>query len=386
MIGNGNFGYVYEAMLKPFNNFVACKLLDKKFAQQNLLTRISNKQENLKEKFTSIDKELQAYVEVYSPFICKLFGYGRDRASNLFLVMEYMDNGTLEDLMTREKKGLVHLSFITKLKIMSNIACGLADIHAKNLIHADVKPKNILIDSTYTAKICDLGSIKNANNNQFDNQIGGLFYLPLEFYLGKYDEKIDVYSFGLIMYHLFGGKRHAYSLNNSLVLDSINKIELRWIRSLVETATNFNIVDRKSIYFYRNVFKNYLKLFADLVEANELGGDYDELSVYNQNVFLLVLNDYLIEFIEVNFGDVRLDLNGKLGIDGLNGFGNETKVKLERTVRQLRRATNVLKLESVGSGDTASSGGGGGGGSSGRSRLRSMESKSGFLSLSDIKT
>lgn len=399
MIGNGNFGYVYEALLKPFNNFVACKLLDKRFAQQNLLARISNKQENLKEKFTSIDKELQAYVEVYSPFICKLFGYGRDRASNLFLVMEYMDNGTLEDVMTREKKGLLHVSLVTKLKIMSNIACGLADIHGKNLIHADVKPKNILIDSSYTAKICDLGSIKNANNNQFDNQIGGLFYLPLEFYLGKYDEKIDVYSFGLIMYHLFCGKRHAYSLNNTLILDAINKIELRWVRTLVETATNFNIVERKSIYFYRNVLKNYLKLFADLLDLFELGADYDQLSVYNQNLFLLAINDYLVEFIEVNFADVRLDMNGKPGIDGLLGLGSssEIKSKLERAVRHMRRSTNVLKLESVsggGSGEDSgsrdSSGGSSSGGSSGAGgsahRLRSIESKSDFFCINVFKS
>lgn len=342
MIGNGNFGYVYEAMLKPVNNFVACKLLDKKFSQQNLLARINNKQENLKEKFASIDKELQAYVEIYSPFICKLFGYGRDRASNLFLVMEYMDNGTLEDLMVREKKGLVQISLRQKLSIMANIACGLADIHSKNLIHADVKPKNILIDSSYTAKICDLGSIKNANNNQFDNQIGGLFYLPLEFYLGKYDEKIDVYSFGLIMYHLFSGKRHSYSMNNALILDAINKVELRFVRSLIECATNFNIVERKSIYYYRNFLKNYLKLFDTVLDEYEIMDEYEELSVPEQNTLLICISDFIVEYIQVNFS-IKLDLNGRVGFDSV-GFKPELKEKLDRATKSLRRQANVIKF------------------------------------------
>lgn len=374
MIGNGNFGFVYEAMLKPFNNFVACKLLDKKFSQQNLLAKINanqnaNKQESRKEKFTSIDKELQAYVEIYSPFICKLFGYGRDRSSNLFLVMEYMDNGTLEDLMVREKKGLVHLSNIQKLKIMGNIACGLADIHNKNLIHADVKPKNILIDMNNTAKICDLGSVKNANNNEFDNQIGGLFYLPLEFYLGKYDEKIDVYSFGLIMYHLFCGKRHSYSLNNSLILDSFGKIELRFVRTLVETATNFNIVERRSIYFYRNLLKNYLKVFNDLLTMFEMADDYAALSVNNQNLFLLSLNDYIIELIESNF-TLKLDMNGKLSLDGI-GFSAELKTKLEKAIRHLKRVTNIIKIDTTVNKDSKS--------------RRSIEVKSSLLDIMSNK-
>lgn len=364
MIGNGNFGYVYEGILKPFNNFVACKLLDKKFSQQNLISKLNNaNQDNLKERFASIDKELQAYVEIYSPFICKLFGYGRDRSSNLFLIMEYMDNGTLEDLMMNEKKGLVQISLLTKLKIMSNISCGLADIHNKNLIHADVKPKNILIDSKYVAKICDLGSIKNANNNQFDNQIGGLFYLPLEFYLGKYDDKIDVYSFGLIMYHLFSGKRHSYSLNNALILDGLNRIELRFVRSLIETSANFNIIERKSIYHYRNFLKNYLKIFEDTLEMFEMTNDYNNLNIYNQNIFLLSLNDYLIEFIQVNYS-LKLELNGKMNIDAL-AFSSELKIKLEKAAKHLKRTTNILKLDN--------------------NDLKSIESHESFLDINSTK-
>lgn len=364
MIGNGNFGYVYEAILKPFNNFVACKLLDKKFAQSYLSK--FNQQKNLKERFSSIDKELQAYVEIYSPFICKLFGYGRDKSSNLFLIMEYMDNGTLEDLMSDEKKGLVQISWLTKLNIMCNIACGLADIHNKNLIHADIKPKNILLDKSYIAKICDLGSIKNANNNTFDNQIGGLFYLPLEFYLGKYDNKIDIYSFGLIMYHLFSGKRHSYTLNNTLVLDYLGKIELNFVRCLVEMAANFNIIERKTIYLYRNFLKNYLKVLDDLMVMFDFKSDYESMNIFNQNLLVLTLNDYILEFIQANYAITKLDVNGKIEVDEL-AFTDELKSKLEKGVKHLKRLTNTLKLDQN---------------NGKQSIIKNIETQTGFLDIS----
>lgn len=301
MLDNGNFGFVYDSILKPYKYHVACKLMNRKIYNKLSFKKFNfaPKEANLEEKFLCVDKELEAYIEIFSSNIVKLLGYGRDYTNRLFLVMEFMENGSLEDFLI--KKSSAQIPIILKLKIMLNIATGLSDIHAKNFIHADIKPKNILLDYNYQAKICDLGSMKNGNLDNYDNNTGGLYYLPLEFFMGQYDRRIDIYSFGLIMYHLFSGHRHTYTSNNQLNINKLNLIELLFVKNLVLKATNINPNERKSIDYFKNILKAYLSIFEKVMKKFS----FDE-STESDAVF--ALNNLIIKSVNKDL-DIKLDPN-----------------------------------------------------------------------------
>jgi serine/threonine protein kinase len=140
---------------------------------------------------------------------------------------------------------------------MSDIANGIYDIHKKNYVHADIKPDNILIDGDFNAKISDLGIIKN-KNDKTDNGIGNSYYLPYEFYTGKYGKNVDVFSFGLVMYHLFTKETHKWSQqrpseSRELIIDASNKIRLHFVDALVDLCVIKEPEERMEILVFRNI-------------------------------------------------------------------------------------------------------------------------------------
>lgn len=325
MLDNGNFGFVYDSILKPYNYHVACKLMNRKIYNKISFKKFNfaPKEANLEEKFLCVDKELEAYIEIFSSNIVKLLGYGRDYTNRLFLVMEFMENGSLEDFII--KTTLAQIPIILKLKIMLNVATGLSDIHAKNFIHADIKPKNILLDHNYTAKICDLGSMKNGNLDNYDNNTGGLYYLPLEFFMGQYDRRIDIYSFGLVMYHLFSGHRHTYTSNNQLNINKLNLIELLFVKNLILKATNINPNERKSIDYFKNIFNVYISLYEKVMKKFSI----DEST---QSTAVFALNNLIIKSINKDL-DIKLDPN----------CTTKKLIKDEKNRKILEKAADYLK-------------------------------------------
>jgi serine/threonine protein kinase len=341
-IGQGNFGFVYQALLKPYGTLCACKLINKNISMQlHLQTRRRDAAARGEyDRFMSIDTELEAYVEIVSPFVCKLLGYGGKKPSKMFLVMEYMDNGSLEELILNEKS--VPISLLDKFRIAYNVACGLADIHDKLFIHADLKPKNILLNNELTAKICDLGSAKNMNRNVVVNkQIGGLYYLPYEFYAGRYDEKIDVYSFGLVMYHLFSGQRHAYNPSGMLVLEHINLVPNNFVKALIWKATQFKPIRRGMIHYYRDIFKAYTATLRRQFETSRFDELYSVLTLQQRDLAIVHLNDALVEFVERK---LSIKLAYDMSVFSLEAAGvhEEIRAKLERMVERLRAETKSM--------------------------------------------
>ena len=147
---------------------------------------------------------------------------------------------------------------------MSDIANGLYDIHKKNYIHADIKPDNILIDAEFNAKISDLGIIKNKNNTT-NNGIGNTFYLPYEFYTGEYGKNVDVFSFGLVMYHLFTNEKHRWSHqrpceSRELIISPSKNIRLDFIDALIDLCVKKDASERMEIIVCKVILSQFYKL------------------------------------------------------------------------------------------------------------------------------
>jgi serine/threonine protein kinase len=75
-------------------------------------------------------------------------------------------------------------------------------IHSKDIIHPDLKPANIFIDDDHRIRIGDFGSSRLFKAGVTMTNAGAPLYMAPEMDGGHYDEKVDVYSFGLIMYEI----------------------------------------------------------------------------------------------------------------------------------------------------------------------------------------
>ena len=88
----------------------------------------------------------------------------------------------------------------------------MIEIHKNKIIHKDLKPEKILLDEDMYVKICDLGIAKlyNATNSTKTTGIGTLKFMAPEILNGstKYSEKVDVYSFGVLLFFILTNGKH----------------------------------------------------------------------------------------------------------------------------------------------------------------------------------
>jgi serine/threonine protein kinase len=124
------------------------------------------------------------------------------------LVMEFMPRGSLSNVLRQKEK----IPLRRKLEMACQIASGMRKLHAHHMIHRDIRPDNILITQDYTAKIGDMGIARVWLPDENLTLIGCVAYMPFDFYTGKYDQSLDVYTFGLTINELFTEKKHQFNL------------------------------------------------------------------------------------------------------------------------------------------------------------------------------
>ncbi|CAJ1957993.1 unnamed protein product [Cylindrotheca closterium] len=119
------------------------------------------------------------------------------------MVMEYMENGSLYDLLRNES---FFMGGEIILQVIRDIAQGLRFLHSSKpaILHGDLKAKNILIDSRFRAKVCDFGlAVKGKNDLS-----GTLYWLAPEYLRrrSEYNSTCDIYSVGMILYEIYSRK------------------------------------------------------------------------------------------------------------------------------------------------------------------------------------
>ncbi|CAG8692972.1 10519_t:CDS:2 [Acaulospora morrowiae] len=132
------------------------------------------------------------------------------------IVTEYCDRGDLLNFM--KKNGGHGL----KLKIAKGIANGIEYLHARSIIHKDLKSDNILIKSSnrnfITVKISDFGVSRIKSNIEMMMSTRGALYWKAPEILGRnlarYNEKIDIYSAGLVFWEIFTWGREGFPYSN----------------------------------------------------------------------------------------------------------------------------------------------------------------------------
>jgi TPR repeat protein/serine/threonine protein kinase len=158
----------------------------------------------------AFEREFDACCKLNHPCIVPHYGFSpATERGDAALVMKYMENGSLADVLANVKRGSPP-SFWTHTGI-AIIVCGivyaLEFIHSKGYTHRDLRPSNLLIDKDGRCYVGDLGSsrsLKGATHLSDDKST--VTYSAPELYDRQYTTKIDVFSFSLILYEILVGK------------------------------------------------------------------------------------------------------------------------------------------------------------------------------------
>ena len=141
-------------------------------------------------------------IKLQHPNIVRLFGLIELENNQLGIVMEWADQGTLREKMTK-------MSFLKKIQTSLNVLDGIAYLHYNKIAHRDLKPENILLfGDEQTAKISDFGTSKVVQTLQINTGVTGtLTYSAPELFGNKvgYGVSVDVYSVNTILFELFTG-------------------------------------------------------------------------------------------------------------------------------------------------------------------------------------
>ncbi len=199
LIAEGNRGRVYKGWHRELRMEVAVKFLHEHFVDN-------------REKILRFEREAKASSSVTHPSIVKVFDYGFAITGQPFIIMEYVAEGTLADLLKAERPDLS-----TFFQLFAQLVEALSHAHAEGIVHRDLKPENILISQTATetrAKIADWGIARVVFANELSPNftgtgdiLGSPAYMSPEQCLGHaLDEKSDIYSLACVMYEWLTGK------------------------------------------------------------------------------------------------------------------------------------------------------------------------------------
>ncbi|TKW02284.1 hypothetical protein SEVIR_8G235400v4 [Setaria viridis] len=195
-IGFGGSSYVYKGQLK-----------------MGLEVAVKRASYEGKIPFKHFQNEIELIPKLQHANIVKLQGYCIRKGERI-LVFEYMPNGSLDNFIYEGERARESLEWPKRRQIIEGIAQGAKYLHQlcePHIIHGDLKPGNILLDSDFKPKICDFG-ISKALKPGADEDCTGIvtgsrgFIAPEYIGQGCLSIKSDVYSFGVTLLQIISRK------------------------------------------------------------------------------------------------------------------------------------------------------------------------------------
>lgn len=188
LLGRGAFGRVYKGLNFQTGEVVAVKQTRKTDLEPSQLPAIMH--------------ELELLQKLSHPHIVKFLGY-YEVDDYLFFVMEYVENGSLNETM---KKFGVFPEELLVLYI-AQVLQGLKYLHDQNVIHRDIKGCNLLLTKEGKIKLADFGSCTNAAVDKQFTVVGTPFWMAPEIISVEGGEKVsDIWSLGCTIIELLTGK------------------------------------------------------------------------------------------------------------------------------------------------------------------------------------
>jgi tRNA A-37 threonylcarbamoyl transferase component Bud32 len=201
-IGQGGSSQVYLAYDEQLHRDVAVKVLDPQAASDS----------NLRKLFV---REAQALAKVSHPNVVAVYDVGEVDGLP-YIVMEHLPGRSLKQKIDQDGP----LAVGEAARLGTEIAHGLAFAHSRGIVHADMKPSNVLLDEAGHAKIADFGIARKPEEEATTPQlVATAMYVAPERIEGKgVTPATDIYGLGLVLYEMLVGRPPFTSTNPAVLL------------------------------------------------------------------------------------------------------------------------------------------------------------------------
>jgi eukaryotic-like serine/threonine-protein kinase len=191
-LGSGGMSTVYLARDATLDRQVAVKVMHREMSEQA-------------DQLQRFRQEARAVAKLSHPNVVAVIDAGED-GGHPYIVFEYVEGETLKQRINR----IGALDAQEALAYAIEIARGLTVAHARNMVHRDIKPQNVLIDAEGRAKLTDFGISRQLEQDGMTatgRVIGTTDYVSPEQAMGHaVDQRSDVYSLGVVLYEMLVGQ------------------------------------------------------------------------------------------------------------------------------------------------------------------------------------
>ncbi|KAE8659378.1 putative inactive receptor kinase [Hibiscus syriacus] len=237
VLGKGTFGTAYKATME-MGVVVAVKRLKDVMASEK----------EFKEKM-----EVVGAMDHPNLVPMRAYYFGADEK---LVVYDYMPMGSLSALLHGNRgAGSSPLNWNTRCGIALGAARGVAYLHSKapGISHGNIKSSNILLTTTYDARVSDFGLVQFSGPSSTPNRVDG-YRAPEVTDARKVSQEADVYSFGILLLELLTGKAPTHALLNEEGVDLP-----RWVQSIVREDWTAEVFDPELVRD-QNVEEEMVKL------------------------------------------------------------------------------------------------------------------------------
>lgn len=190
VLGEGAFGKVQKCQKRSTGEVFCVKIIDKMLLEN---------EERMRLKY-----EIDILKNLNHPNIVRLYEVYENKSS-LLIVTELAEGVELFDEISKRKK----FNELEAAVVIKQIIQAIAYCHHVNVAHRDLKPENLLIDTNNKGniKVIDFGTSHHyAGSNDMTQMYGTPYYIAPEILSGRYNEKCDMWSIGVILYIMLSGR------------------------------------------------------------------------------------------------------------------------------------------------------------------------------------
>jgi serine/threonine-protein kinase len=191
-LGSGGMSTVYLARDETLDRPVAVKVMHREMSEQE-------------DQLQRFRQEARAVAKLTHPNVVSVIDAGED-SGYPYIVFEYVKGETLKQRIAR----VGALDTQEAIAYAIEVGRGLSVAHARNMVHRDIKPQNVLIDEEGRAKLTDFGisrQLEQAGVTATGRVLGTTDYVAPEQAMGKgVDPRSDIYALGVVLYEMLVGQ------------------------------------------------------------------------------------------------------------------------------------------------------------------------------------
>ena len=195
LLGTGNMAAIYLGTDNVLGRKAAIKMIGQGFQTDE-------------EYVMRFQREARAIAQLNHPHIVQLYRYG-EVDGVLYMAMQYIEGASLATVLESYKEDREYIETEEAARIVREICGALDYAHGKGVIHRDVKPPNIMLDTTGTAILTDFGLVLIKSDGTRGGVLGTPHYLAPEQAMSSANAtaQSDLYSMGVVMYEMFTNVR-----------------------------------------------------------------------------------------------------------------------------------------------------------------------------------